>query len=439
MTLTKSQIRNLSSRLKTTDYIPTPNDLQQLHELRMTYRNFLSIAFRTISEEVDKIDSKAICTYRIKRVESIISKLRRYHNTSLVTMEDLAGCRCILSSRLSIPRLVDAIKRRLNVTRTRDYITEIPDTGYKSYHLTIQDDNNPKLKIEIQLRSRVHHNWATLVEITDQVLGTKIKENHDIPDLMEFHKIFSKNETELTIQDKRRLLEIADKYDYVSRIGQLFIHNNQKMRSLYNEISTTTDTFFLIETSNRELLSFLHFNDFQEAEEAYIRQYAELSKHGNSSSNLLLFHVQQPDFDAISMAYSNYFLIYNELFYRLISYMRDFVIRDFDSHVPYPFIKNAIKLLNLTQTIAGNFSYEIIQFALSKPSMLKETSEEWERSLQNQLKKLAGAYITINSHIKQSKTNILNRVVWKITRGIFKRYVINRSKPSQESGITFVK
>lgn len=438
MTLTKGQIRNLSSRLKTPNYIPTPDDIQQLHELRMSYRDFLSVAFRTISEEADKIDSKAICTYRIKRVESIISKLRRYPNTSLVTMEDLAGCRCILSSRLSIPRLVESIKRRLNVTRTRDYITDTPDTGYKSYHLTIQDDNNPKLKIEIQLRSRVHHNWATLVEITDQVLGTKIKENHDNPDLMEFHKIFSRSETELTIQDKRRLLEIADKYDYVSRIGQLFIQNNRRMRSLYNEINSTTDTFFLVETSNRELLSFLHFNDFREAEEAYIKQYAELSKNGNSTSNLLLFHVKQPDFDTISMAYSNYFLTYNELFYRLILYRRDFVIRNFDSYIPYPFVKNAIKLLSLTQTIAGNFSYEIIQFALSKPSMLKATSEEWEQSLQNQLKKLADAYITINRHIKQSKTNILNRLVWKITRGIFKLYVTKRRKTSQESGISFI-
>lgn len=32
--------------------------------------------------------------------------------------------------------------------------------------------------------------------------------------------------------------------------------------------------------------------------------------------------------------------------------------------------------------------------------MLKATSEEWERSLQNQLKKLADAYITINKQIK---------------------------------------
>lgn len=438
MALTKNQIRNLSSRLKAPDYNPTSDDILQLHELRMAYQDFLSFAFRTLSEEADKIDSKAICTYRIKRVESIISKLRRFPNTSLVSMEDLAGCRCILSSRQSIPRLVESIKRRLNVTRTRDYITDTPDTGYKSYHITIQDNNNSKLKIEIQLRSRVHHNWATLVEITDQVLGTKIKENHDIPDLIEFHKIFSKNESEITTQDKWRLLKIADKYDYVSRIGQLFIQNNQRMRSLYNEINSTTDSFFLVETDNQELLSFLHFKDFQEAEKAYIRQYAELSTTGNSSSNLLLFHAQQPDFNTISMAYSNYFLTYNELFYRLISYRKDFVIRDFDLYVPYPFVKNAFKLLNLTQTIAGNFSYEIIQFALSKPSMLKAASEEWERSLKNQLKKLAEAYITINIHIKQSKNNILNRFLWKITRNIFKFYVKTRDKASHESEISFI-
>ena len=226
MALSKGQVRNLSSRLKNINYNPTTEDIQQLHELRMEYRDFLSATFRVLSEEADKVDSKSICTYRIKRVESIISKLHRFPNTSLVTMEDLAGCRCILSSRQSIPRLVEAIKKRLNVTRERDYITDTPSTGYKSYHLTIQDDNNSRLKLEIQLRSRVHHNWATLVEITDQVLGTKIKENHDNPDLMEFHRLFSKSESEITIEDKKCLLKIADKYDYVARCF-LFGRNRQ--------------------------------------------------------------------------------------------------------------------------------------------------------------------------------------------------------------------
>lgn len=433
MALSKGQVRNLSSRLKNINYNPTTEDIQQLHELRMEYRDFLSATFRVLSEEADKVDSKSICTYRIKRVESIISKLHRFPNTSLVTMEDLAGCRCILSSRQSIPRLVEAIKKRLNVTRERDYITDTPSTGYKSYHLTIQDDNNSRLKLEIQLRSRVHHNWATLVEITDQVLGTKIKENHDNPDLMEFHRLFSKSESEITIEDKKCLLKIADKYDYVARIGQLFIKNNREMRSLYNEINSTTDAFFLVETDNQKLNTFAHFSDFREAEEAYIKRYAELSKDSNSSANLLLFHTPQPDFDTISMAYSNYFLTYNELFYRLILYRRDFVIRDFDSYLPYPFVKNAVKLLNLTQTIAGNFANEIIQFALSRPSMLKEASEEWERSLLMQLMKLADAYMKINSHIKQSKLNLLNRLIWKITRYGFKFYISRGAKKPQSS------
>lgn len=428
MPLSKNQIRNLSSRLKSPNYIPTTEDIKQLHELRMVYREFLSTTYRILSEEADLIDSKAICTYRIKRVESIISKLRRYPDTSLVTMEDLAGCRCIFSSRQSIPRLVDFIKKRFNVTRERDYITNTPNTGYKSYHITIQDTANPRLKLEIQIRSRMHHNWATLVEITDQVLGTKIKENHDNPDLMEFHKIFSKNESEITIKDKKSLLKIANKYNYIAQIGQLFITNNQRMRSIYNEINSTTDTFFLVETDNRELTAFDHFNDFQEAEEAYITRYAELSKKSNSTANLLLFHTLLPDFDAISMAYSNYFLTYNELFYRLISYRRDLVIQNFDSYMPFPFILNAIKLLNLTMIIAGNFANEIIQFALSKSSSIKKSSEDWEKSLQKQLIILAEAHRKINSHITESKLNFLNRFVWKITRSIFKYYRLKRNK-----------
>lgn len=71
--------------------------------------------------------------------------------------------------------------------------------------------------------------------------------------------------------------------------------------------------------------------------------------------------------------------------------------------------------------------------------MLKATSEEWERSLQNQLKKLADAYITINKHIKQIKNKHIKSFSMENHSWNFKLYVIKRNKTSQDFGISFVK
>ena len=50
-------------------------------------------------------------------------------------------------------------------------MAEQKDSGYRSIHIYVKDHQTQK-PIEIQIRNKEQHNWATLVEIVDLLYGT---------------------------------------------------------------------------------------------------------------------------------------------------------------------------------------------------------------------------------------------------------------------------
>ncbi|MBQ2065515.1 MAG: hypothetical protein II455_05555, partial [Paludibacteraceae bacterium] len=55
------------------------------------------------------VDRNCICTYRVKRIESIISKLIRFPEMQVNRAEDIAGCRFIMSSTSKVYELFNRI------------------------------------------------------------------------------------------------------------------------------------------------------------------------------------------------------------------------------------------------------------------------------------------------------------------------------------------
>lgn len=74
------------------------SDYEMLQYLRTSYKEPMSKIFNIIDLIANKIDKNCICTYRIKRIDSIVSKLLRFPDMIVNRAEDIAGCRCILTS-----------------------------------------------------------------------------------------------------------------------------------------------------------------------------------------------------------------------------------------------------------------------------------------------------------------------------------------------------
>lgn len=124
-----------------------------------------------------RLEKDAIIAQRLKRFISLMNKLAREPNMKLSQMQDLGGCRAILSS-------VEAVYKLYNLyaggpplfdsqgsLKCYDYIREPKEDGYRSihvvgrYHARVPNcEPWNGQRIEIQLRSRLQHAFATAVE-----------------------------------------------------------------------------------------------------------------------------------------------------------------------------------------------------------------------------------------------------------------------------------
>lgn len=145
---------------------------------------------QTLDRRTKKIDNNAITAQRLKRLPSIQSKLKILGNSKLARMQDIGGCRAIVKNIKSVTTLLNVYEEanakspagRSKLIRTTDYIENPRITGYRSIHLLFEYESNTESrliynghKIEVQIRTRLQHSWATAVETASTFLGQKLK------------------------------------------------------------------------------------------------------------------------------------------------------------------------------------------------------------------------------------------------------------------------
>lgn len=119
---------------------------------------------------------------RLKRMQAIRKKLRRI-GLNLSQIQDLGGCRAILNSIADVNALVTVMQSRSShqFRPEKDYIANPKDDGYRSRHLMIEfrgkeeDTVYDDRRIEIQVRTRLQHSWATAVEAVGLFRGEYLK------------------------------------------------------------------------------------------------------------------------------------------------------------------------------------------------------------------------------------------------------------------------
>lgn len=156
----------------------------------------------TLKTRAKKIDKRSLIAQRLKRLPSIEAKLNKHSSWMKLTgIQDIGGCRAIVATVRDVERLVQLYKQgmlknpttRHTLCKENDYITNPKDDGYRSYHLVYRYKSDARkhsvyndLKIEIQIRSRLQHAWATAVEIVDAFTGQALKASSGSADWKRF-------------------------------------------------------------------------------------------------------------------------------------------------------------------------------------------------------------------------------------------------------------
>jgi putative GTP pyrophosphokinase len=114
---------------------------------------------------------------RLKRAPTIIDKLEREPTLSLARMQDIGGCRAVLSSIEELRRVEARLKKNRPPVGYSDYIAHPRSSGYRGVHLivTYDDAEGVARRIEVQLRTLVMHEWAITVERLSGRIGENLK------------------------------------------------------------------------------------------------------------------------------------------------------------------------------------------------------------------------------------------------------------------------
>jgi ppGpp synthetase/RelA/SpoT-type nucleotidyltranferase len=85
-----------------------------------------------------QVDPHPLIAQRIKRLSSIELKLRRFPTMTFSQMQDLGGCRAILSDAAAVLRLAELYRRSRMKHRLHtadNYIERPQESGYRGVHL----------------------------------------------------------------------------------------------------------------------------------------------------------------------------------------------------------------------------------------------------------------------------------------------------------------
>ncbi len=146
-----------------------------------------------------RVRGRGFVAQRLKRLPSIISKLERLPRIRLSRMQDIGGCRAVLSTTHDAYDLAEGLvasRIRHKLIRYKDYIQEPQRTGYRSLHMVYRYDSDRSvqsngLNTEIQIRSLLQHQWATAVETVGTFTRNELKSSRGNATWLRFFALMS--------------------------------------------------------------------------------------------------------------------------------------------------------------------------------------------------------------------------------------------------------
>lgn len=266
--------------------------------------------------------SDAIVVQRLKRLESIIAKLKREPNMSIWKMQDLGGCRVI------VPSITDAydVAKKYKKSRARhilikedDYISTPKESGYRCIHMIYKffsnsnNTYNNNMCIEIQIRTHLQHLWSTAIESLGIFTGQNLKAGEGDEDFLRFFiltsSVFAIEEncaiipnTATTIDGlKKEMIELNNKKNILATLRGVKVATNHIDTRIKN---TKSGYYLLILNFNDSTLKIKQFKQGELDEAMKIYSSIE-NERAKTKINAVL--VSAPSIDVLKDAYPNYF------------------------------------------------------------------------------------------------------------------------------------
>jgi ppGpp synthetase/RelA/SpoT-type nucleotidyltranferase len=279
----------------------------------------------TLRKKALAIDPHRLVAQRIKRMTSIEAKLARFPAMRMSQMQDIGGCRVILNTVKNVEMLAETyeesdLKHKLD--DIDDYIANPKSSGYRGIHLVYRyfsDREGPSiyngLFVEMQLRTKLQHTWATAVETVGTFLSQALKSSLGEEQWLRF---FSLMGSAFAIKEKCASL-VPDTPQDAGRLAKEIrdiekVLNVQNALSMYQHAIEVTQEgdqqnhhyFLLVLEPGKGTMIFKGFprSKLEEASHAYLIQEERIADSPGAEAVL----VSVDSIQNLKRAYPNYFL-----------------------------------------------------------------------------------------------------------------------------------
>ncbi|HEV3252951.1 MAG TPA: RelA/SpoT domain-containing protein [Candidatus Acidoferrales bacterium] len=293
----------------------------------------LQIIKMTLFRRAKKIYNQALIAQRLKRRPSIEIKLRDNPQMKLSQMQDIGGCRAVLQNVSEVKKLVSTYKTyHAKSPKNRsswdgsddfDYISRPKEDGYRSVHLIFRFQSPSAeravfngQRIEIQIRSKLQHVWATAVEtaqiFTGQALKSKVKNASQ-----DWLRFFALTSSAFAHREKAPVVPGTpkDKTILVNElraiVGRANIMDslrgwNDAIHYLEDADMANAHQFLLVLDPNKNNLRVTQFS--KESVTAAQRAYERAEKDTENDPTIQVVLVSVESVDALRKAYPNYYV-----------------------------------------------------------------------------------------------------------------------------------
>ncbi|KKR85077.1 MAG: hypothetical protein UU31_C0001G0043 [Candidatus Uhrbacteria bacterium GW2011_GWA2_41_10] len=293
--------------------------IEILENFRSVHNHPLIVFRMSLNRKAKNISGDLLISQRLKRAPSIVNKLKIQKNMSLSQMQDVGGLRAVVSDLQQLYKLRDSIRKGENqiafkstFLKETDYVKFPKESGYRSIHLIYKYDKkvplNAQCRIEVQLRTKIHHAWATAVEVIGTYLRQPLKQSFGDAELLELFKEISKvfiliennefNEDLFKTTSARiNVLKLRDKLRGFSIVTQISAQESKQEKGKYYLISLNFKD---------KTLSVRRYSE-SKLDQAN-NEYSELEKKYLNNKNIEIVLVSVDDMDNLKKLYPNYFL-----------------------------------------------------------------------------------------------------------------------------------